>query len=124
MTRYFYTDAIAAAWMAKHFGMQYVCGGDSCMTWESIQEYDMNGKWEWDAPIKPIAYIHPDSLFLIEPTNGDVMYVPEDPTQKYPYAISYIWRPFFIKKDDERAVIVMRDNKPFFMPQKEVKESQ
>lgn len=63
---YFYTDPLAAAWMAKHFGMQF----DSC---PSNSHFTPEG-----APLSfyPSQYIvHPDSLHLLEPQPDDIVLV-------------------------------------------------
>lgn len=65
MTKYFYDDPIAAAWMAKHFGMEFVIepSGD-VVTWK---EFGVVSLKSWVERF----YIHPDSLHLLEPQNGD-----------------------------------------------------
>lgn len=83
--RYYYTDPLAAAWMAKQFGMKFT---DAAGEPVSIQESYFRGTksgaaWEaWinDESSTPYvalsqAYIHPDSLHLLEPQVGDVVAV-------------------------------------------------
>jgi hypothetical protein len=78
--RIFYTDPLAAAWMAKHFGMKFADGeGRTASVW-----YDTDGVFvSWDSII-PIerAYIHPDSRPLLDPCVGDILrlyfYSPEE----------------------------------------------
>lgn len=76
MTRYFYRDPLAAAWMEKNHSMKFtfkgyaswndgikvsiVCGETN--DYESIITYATDGKY----------YIHPDSLHLLEPQAGDM----------------------------------------------------
>lgn len=63
MTRYYYTDPLAAAWMAKHFGMQYAT------------EHKEDRLYDWPTEIRmPLEryVIHPDSLHLLEPMVGDL----------------------------------------------------
>lgn len=58
MTRFYYTDPLAAAWMAKHFGMWFTRESfhiTLCDILDSIYEAD---------PAK--CYIHPDSMRLLE----------------------------------------------------------
>lgn len=60
--RAYYKDALAAAWMSKHFGMKYQIEDDG--------EY-------FDCPYADLnkleaIYIHPNSLPLLEPMVGDV----------------------------------------------------
>ncbi len=69
MTRYFYTDPLAAAWMDKHYGMSFVKadGAFTCV----------NG--DIDNPhfyYSECAYIHTDSLCLLAPQIGDVVWSP------------------------------------------------
>lgn len=76
MTRYFYTDPLAAAWMAKHFGMRFGIFERGKFNWEPIY---YGGYW---GPIKEgdsffsenveKFYIHPDSVKLLEPQVLDV----------------------------------------------------
>lgn len=72
MTRYFYTDPLAAAWMAKHFEMRFTNGSadnhEVMRSYPSLFElddglnrYEYNGKY----------YIHPDSVYLLKPRKGD-----------------------------------------------------
>lgn len=74
MAKYYYTDPLAAAWMAKHFGMKiyWISNGYEIQDygWESIipMDYDcVDGRRSEDK-----YYIHPDSLHLLEPETGDV----------------------------------------------------
>ena len=70
--RYFYTDPLAAAWMAKHFGMEFDWFSDQgngpvAQTPESIAHDILypgtGGRY----------YIHPDSLHLLEPQARDTV---------------------------------------------------
>lgn len=70
--RYFYTDPLAAAWMAKHFGMRFV-------SWHSGKEYDVSViESNVGSPIESIResqryVVAEDSLQLLEPRLGDVV---------------------------------------------------
>lgn len=65
--RYFYTDPLAAAWMAKHFGMRFCdrtglsVSADPAM-WYMADRHYMAGS----------LFISPDSLHLLTPQVGDV----------------------------------------------------
>lgn len=74
--RFFYTDPLAAAWMAKHFGMWF----------EGLDDYRDNladayqltqllheiAQWKADKePFSERIFVHADSLHLIEPQVGD-----------------------------------------------------
>lgn len=66
MTRYYYTDPLAAAWMAKHFGFTYVApDGEPAM--------GIEGVWLCAELGLTRFYIHPDSVGLLEPREGDVI---------------------------------------------------
>ena len=71
MKRYYYTDPLAASWMAKHFGMilttkdglqviNVVCGMASWIDGEGAIYH------------QPPCYIHPDSLAILEPMENDI----------------------------------------------------
>ena len=67
--KYFYTDPLAAAWMAKHFGMEFQYQSDGILVnfpseWlhEAIASKTFNDK----------AYIHPSSLHLLNFQKGDI----------------------------------------------------
>lgn len=68
--KYFYTDPLAAAWMAKHHGMKTkshsVLNG---IVDDQISDYLMDADVGSDCHY----YIHPDSLHLLEPQVGDVI---------------------------------------------------
>jgi hypothetical protein len=72
--RFFYTDPLAAAWMAKHFKMDFrIDDPDGKVFLETL----LHGLREWrDATAASMGYkfhIHPDSLPLLEPQLGDVV---------------------------------------------------
>jgi hypothetical protein len=78
--RYFYTDPLAAAWMAKQFGMTFqqralvprgpdgsIDGGDFFECHAAWQD------WQIDSPLHSRYFINPDSLHLLEPKIGDLV---------------------------------------------------
>jgi hypothetical protein len=72
MTRYFYTDELASAWMAKHFGMRFTSGPPD--EYELTRSYP--AMWEENDGLNRSEYnrrfyIHPNSLDLLKPQNGD-----------------------------------------------------
>lgn len=88
MTRYFYIDPLAAAWMAKHFGMKFENGiffeeflestewGTQPGRWiyRGDQEFIEENKENQSHPIWPNkVYIHPDSVKLLEPQIDDLV---------------------------------------------------
>lgn len=65
--RYFYTDPLAATWMAKHYGMRF--------RYNNGDVFQDSGEW-FTLPMEMPSYlffIHPDSLHLLEPQVGDVL---------------------------------------------------
>lgn len=62
--RWFYTDPLAAAWMAKHFGMHFT-------DIDQLEVFPLN----WTSPLLHGVrmYVHPDSLHLLEPQVGDMI---------------------------------------------------
>ena len=64
--RYFYTDPLAAMWMAKKFGMRYCVPNGSSQTLRNLL---CDPRFKWEAGV----IIHHDSLHLLEPRVGDVM---------------------------------------------------
>lgn len=72
MTRYYYTDPLAAAWMAKHFGMKFASenGAVAGITREGFTEFTKGGD-NW--LLLDRVYINADSLHLLEPQVGDVI---------------------------------------------------
>lgn len=94
--KYFYTDPLAAAWMAKHFGMSFespcVAGLDYCRdTGKLIPSKELDtisivkdifdfepadGLVTLDPQDK--YYIHPDSLHLLEPKVRDIAWMGDD----------------------------------------------
>ncbi|WP_435008031.1 hypothetical protein P12x_005298 [Tundrisphaera lichenicola] len=76
MTRFFYTDPLAAAWMAKHFGMQlqYIEHYSDDSWYAKIcheKIVDIAAKYGFDSYELKEIHIHPDSLHLLEPQEGD-----------------------------------------------------
>lgn len=70
--RYYYTDALAAAWMSKHFGMRHAFYDER----SDLREYETpitGADDEWRAD-RGRFYVHPDSLDLLRPRVGDVLY--------------------------------------------------
>ena len=58
--RFFYTDPLAAAWMAKHHGMRFWNGNHEIHVLPLV-DGEKSERW----------YVHPDSLRLLEPQVGD-----------------------------------------------------
>lgn len=126
MTRYYYTDPLAAAWMARHFGMRYESPvrTSSNPQWDNAMFYvNRNGNWH-----NVEYYIHPDSLHLLEPKEGDLLEC--NNTNKLLYGICLAFdklaESVCVESDsghwsigDSRVKIIQRNNIPFMWPEKE-----
>ncbi len=70
--RYFYTDPLAAAWMAKHFGMKFVVDNKSLYA----ERYMLIGEYRWMFDLNHVGKafeIHADSQHLLMPEIGDII---------------------------------------------------
>lgn len=85
--RYYYDDPLAAAWMAKHFGMKF----QVFPTPEQIAEYESDQPWDWEETYcfpdvemirdclkaienaSNIICVHPASLHLLKPQEHDLV---------------------------------------------------
>jgi hypothetical protein len=137
--RQFYTDPLAAAWMAKHFGMRFT----ACWLGPGPQrEYEcMPDDWHFEVHDNRTGryYIHPDSLSLLEPRKGDLVSLPygeygiiESLEENGKVAcgtihgIAIMNRYMPLKAYSARGLvpahesIIQRDGKPFFWPEREV----
>jgi hypothetical protein len=131
MTRWFYTDPLAAAWMAKHFGMKFnLPNGCECYFDEDVAEVlrpSFAGGFK--------VYVHPDSLAVLEPREGDFVTF-DDLTARFSHqrgwGILCNIRPetheYRYVYDDGKAVyatssppkrILQRAGKPFHHPDRE-----
>lgn len=103
--RYFYTDPLAAAWMAKHFGMFFIHPYDG----DAFCDEAVAG---WG--ISPV-YIHPDSLHLLESQVGDLIHVVTYCLDDEPYDHHAI-----VYRDEQRvkdAEVVQRNGIAFHWPE-------
>lgn len=152
MPKYYYTDPLKAAWMAREFGVKIyayinVIGGNNCR----IGDVDCKIHKEIDEdPIMylnpndcfknprtlPYAgwqhavdkwYIHPDSLHILEPKVGDMCTNCDgEPAIVVPDSklrrVGQIFLREALEWVGKEAEIIQRDGKAFFMP--EVKDDQ
>jgi hypothetical protein len=103
MTRHFYTDPLAVAWMAKHFGM----------------EFDPT----FDERVHPIAK---ESLHLLEPKDGDYLEIKDSDDRGGAY-ITSVWHghsaalglPMDHAYRGKDFRIIQRDSKAFHWPEVE-----
>lgn len=124
MTRYFYTDPLAAAWMAKHHGMKFE-GGDSYIS-------AIEAAHTMDVLERIPFYIHPDSVSLLKPKIGDHIYrhhnyycvlsVAEHKGLQSTFAFQNQTMPIKTVlgwKHPENTHIVLRKHVPFHWPESE-----
>lgn len=117
MKRYFYTDPLAAAWMAKHHGMRFdlprQSGGSP---WDLLIEVCVHretGAIDGGSALPPI-YIHPDSLRLLEPIDGDVIDCRDCANN-----VGCGFQDYISKVNEPLGQMILRDGKPFFWPESE-----
>lgn len=123
--RYFYTDALAAAWMAKHFGMKIAPDPREFPNAVNAS-FDANGVLqqaclaEMGTPKWRKWYIHPDSLHLLEPQVEDLV------TINGGESANIATHPEFceaLKANADRFVapvkILQRNNTAFMWPERE-----
>jgi len=113
MTRYFYADPLAAAWMQKHFGMKFeYVESYSDDSWMEPIDLDrmmkIAGRYGLDSYQLEKLYIHPDSLPLLE-VNGST-----DLTHN---GLSNAVDAKPVPKDQNR--IILRNGIPFHWPEQE-----
>ena len=148
MSLYFYTDPLAAAWMAKHFGMKLYCRHDdaelaeyelpedqreypfghaviddgcTAETWGVIVEENLGRR----------AYIHRDSLLLLEPQAGDLVLfdaylgdtrltdcVGAGLVHRNDIGL-FVERPKFRWLNESECLVIQRNGIPFHWPESE-----
>lgn len=79
MTRWFYTDPLATAWMAKHFGMKLLSedmDGNPIDAGARFIDCDdtLRELWQHDFSYLGKLIVHPDSLHLLEPKPNDMVF--------------------------------------------------
>lgn len=116
MDRFYYDDPLAAAWMAKHFGMFFeddvVDWRAPCAVWGQRILFDDKRK----------RYIHSDSLPLLEPQTGDLVCGGKH-RSVYSVGVSDISTQYCITVEDARALedleILRRNGRAFHWPKRE-----
>lgn len=117
--RYFYRDPLEAAYMAKHFGMEFQRGDQCVVGWSDFVELEY---CRWDAPF----YIHPESLHLLDPQVRDLCqfkcgnnHVNWARIANIALNISFSVYPTGARRFDKFLRIIQRDGQPFFWPESE-----
>lgn len=107
MSKLYYTNPIVAAYMAEEFGARFINRENQELSIGEIQR-DCHPKMSEN----DIYYIHPDSLDIFEPKEGDICQHPENNNC---YSIEGRENISWAKSVSMK--IIQRDNKPFFMPE-------
>lgn len=134
MLKMYYTDQIAAAYMAREFGVKFE-ESISFLTAQGWQDQlrDLHPEKLMDDDFAPSLgryYIHPDSLPIFEPMVGDLVTAKNDFVQyvafveKEGLAKCNYHQPMVILKQDGQCPfkvtsIIQREGKPFFWPEVE-----
>lgn len=115
--RWYYDDALAAAWMAKHFEMKFEAPDDGppLDLLGVILCADM-GMERFD--------IHPDSLYLLEPQDGDLVSINDGESAALIKGDGFLetfkaMRPQFYKSE----TIIQRNGIPFMWPQQKAENA-
>ena len=129
--RYFYTDPLAAAWMAKHHGVElFYMEHYSDDSWPTeityLQIISIIDRCGEDSYELEKLYIKPKSLAILEPQVGDfVRYIDALPSQgnTAPYSDMHVhWtEPCYGNEFDmaQKKQIIQRNGKAFHMPEVE-----
>lgn len=117
--RYYYTDALSAAWMAKHFGMRF----DVFLRRAKLRVQKEIANWgdiarhsaEFD------FHLHSLSVHLLEPQIGDLV----ECVELGPNRANVITNPsrLTLVKDYQRVRVVQRGGRSFIWPETEAAES-
>jgi hypothetical protein len=65
--KYYYTDPLAAAWMAKHHGMRFIAAGLEVWVRTLAQLNEITDEMPAGYQIE----VHPDSVHLLDPQEAD-----------------------------------------------------
>lgn len=124
MSRWYYTDPLAAAWMAKHFGMRFSGAFADGFFEIEARKSPLCSMGEWfpkgdDFEYYGLYYIHPDSLHLLEPKEGDVVEVASNPSGYFSSYSSGMFDNQPYSERDEFFKIIQRNGLPFMWPEQE-----
>jgi len=140
--KYFYTDPLAAAFMAREYGVKLLACGEPIDEADIFYEYNPTMKIELD---EDLIYVHPDSMAIFEPKAGDAVEIDRfvndrrrepERFKDYPYSPTFckiintgqwleISSPGISYSDTMGGKfhipfkIIQRDDKPFFTPEVE-----
>jgi hypothetical protein len=115
--RYFYTDPLAAAWMAKHFGMKFNEGLPTVEFSSDPVGRNMTAVLVTVDDLFPRFHVHPDSLHLLKPRVGDSTSDGTVDENMGELQVHHIYEYYSEIDGDTR--IIQRDGKPFHWPEVE-----
>lgn len=138
MTRYFYTDPLAAAWMWQYHGIRYESSLSAEWQIRVSGHGESSSRFEvtYDYGAKPECfYIHPDSLYLLQPQAGDIVKAIRHEVD-YEFAEEYVIGSYspvgnvtvrvnpggtllHTYGEGYRIEIILRNGIPFMAPEKE-----
>jgi len=141
MTRYYYTDALEAAYMAKHHGVKLqvdkmkacIASGEPPYYPDDFLPLDVCNalvdcirKLHWEREEQRF-YIHPDSVHLLEPQEGDLLAYQHDDiedvcwvglhSQTYELVVQIDSLSWMSPIELHQTKVIQRNNKPFFWPE-------
>lgn len=117
--KYYYTDPLAAAWMAKNFGMVFIYIDRDYGEKISSDYLTFLGDWSGRGKI----LVHPDSLNLLEPQNNDIGQR-SDGKYNFPYWYNKTYGKSWLCYDTPidpilQIKIIRRNDIPFMWPESE-----
>lgn len=113
MSKLYYTNPIVAAYMAEEFGVRFINRENQELSIGEIQR-DCHPKMSEN----DIYYIHPDSLDIFEPKEGDLISINDGISAALITHKEFILA--LIANNDRFEAplqIIRRNNKPFFVPE-------
>jgi hypothetical protein len=123
MSRYFYSDPLAAAWMQVNYQVvphPFIVDEEGIIIETVILLREANAKQQ-GGTVRERYYIHSDSLPLLEPRVGDLIYITESKigtlARIHDGNLKLFTGDWLMKPD--RVYIIRRDGKPFFWPESE-----
>lgn len=137
MKRFYYTDPLAAAWMAKHYNMQFADMLGSRLAFVTTSrgchfvslEFDDNEEVQAEL-YDGKYYVHPDSLPLLGHKIGDTVHK----DKSFFLIVDFEYgkdgkhsigggqktiRGIYREKDPSKYIIIHRNNTPFINPESE-----
>ncbi|WP_143393538.1 hypothetical protein [Fimbriiglobus ruber] len=119
MTRFFYRDPIAAAWMARQFGMRFRSWEQEFEFRPDDLEFAVQRAMRDERLKQPPIRVHPDSVGLLEPREGDLVFT----GLKFEYEL--VWRDHKgLRIDTSQGtryptglMVIQRNGKPFIWPE-------